>query len=127
MARCGFKTDIIYRDEKTGEYIKYECDEPNENILDSGLCKFHDENYFKDSKNEQKLKRILSKKLTEPEPLICIGYHLPNLLFANLHFDKSVNFSGAHFTEKAQFYGAQFTKEANFLWSSVYRCGLRWG
>ena len=42
MARCGFKTDIKYRDEKTGEYIPYECNEPEENILDSGLCIFHD-------------------------------------------------------------------------------------
>ncbi|MFH7813463.1 hypothetical protein ACH0C8_16275, partial [Acetobacter lovaniensis] len=80
MARCGFKTDIEYRDENTGEYVQYVCLEPEKNILDSGLCIFHHENYLEDSKNkeanEQKLKRKLSEKLAKPGPLICIGYHI---------------------------------------------------
>lgn len=128
MARCGFKTDIKYYDETTG-YVLYSCPEPEENILPSGLCIFHDENYLKESKhkkaNEQNLKREFSKKLDEAGPLICIGYHLPDFSFAQRHFAKSVNFSGAtfmgltdfskaQFSDFANFYGAKFTNEVDF-------------
>ena len=61
MARCGFKTDIEYRDEKTREYIPYVCPEPEENILDSGLCIFHDEKYLKDSKNKEANEQNMKK------------------------------------------------------------------
>jgi hypothetical protein len=85
VAHCRFKTDIDYRDEKTGEDVRYACPEPEENILDSGLCIFHDDNYLKDSKDkeatDQNLNRKLSEKLAKPEPAICIGYHLPALSF----------------------------------------------
>ena len=128
MARCGFKTDIEYHDEKTGEDVQYVCDEPEENILDSGLCIFHDENYLKDSikkeANEQNIKRRLSEKLAKSEPLICIGYHLPEFSFEELHFDKSADFTHAVFMgltnfskaifKDANFSGAQFIDEANF-------------
>ena len=40
MARCGFKTDIKYYDEKTGNHIPYLCTEPDEN--NTGLCIFHE-------------------------------------------------------------------------------------
>ena len=127
MARCGFKTDIKYLDEKTGEYIPYICLEPEQNILDSGLCIFHDENYLKDSKNrkanEQKLKRKLYEKLAESEPLICIGYHLTDFTFEGLHFDKSVNFSRSSILWVGLIsLKSQFTKEADFYSdSSIYR------
>lgn len=107
MARCQFKVDIKYRDERTGKYIAYVCDEPAENILDSGLCIFHDENYLKDLKNkeanEQNVKNKLTEKIKKSESLICIGYHLPDLSFEQLHFDKSVNFSEAVFTGPVNF------------------------
>ena len=67
------------------------------NILDSGLCIFHDENYLKDpinkEVNQRNLIRELSEKLTESGPLIWIGYHLPYFSFTNFHFEKSVDFS----------------------------------
>jgi hypothetical protein len=123
---CGFKTDIKYYDENTGEYIPYVCPEPEENVLDSGLCIFHDENYLKDSRNKeankQKLKRKLSEKLVKPEPLICIGYHLPDIefkhfdnlvLFLGAVFVRPINFSGAKFREKCRFYKARFKEEVD--------------
>lgn len=118
MARCGFKTDFTYRDEKTGEYIPYECNEPKENILDSGLCIFHDENYLKELKNkeanEQNLRTKLSEKLGKSKPLICIGYHIPDISFEQIHFEKSVNFAGAIFMGLTNFSKAQFTDNASF-------------
>ena len=56
MAHCGFKTDIGYGDEKTGKYIPYVCPEPEENILDSGLCIFHSNNF-----KILKLKKLISR------------------------------------------------------------------
>lgn len=107
MAPCGFNTDIEYYDEKTGKYISYECREPEENVLDNGLCIFHDGNYLKDSKNkeanEENIRKKLSEKLAESGPLICIGYHLSSIPFKETHVDRSINFSGAQFNEEADF------------------------
>ena len=118
MARCGFKTDIKYYDENTGKYIPYICPEPEENILDSGSCIFHDENYLTDLKNkevnEQNLHRKFSEKLAKSERLICIGYHIPIISSGELYSDKSVNFSRAVFMGLTNFNRAQFTKQANF-------------
>ena len=118
MARCGFKTNVLYRDEKTREYIsEYVCPEPEENILDSGLCIFHSEQYLKDPKNKEanklNIKRKLAEKIQKPEPLICIGYYLSDISFSGMHFDKSVNFSKTVFVGRSDFSEAQFT-EANF-------------
>lgn len=117
MTHCGFKTDIRYRDDNTGQYIPYVCAEPEENI-ESELCLIHDENYLKDPKNrkatEQNLKRKLSEKLAKAEPLICIGYRLPSFSFAEIHFDKSVDFRGAVFMGLTSFYEAQFTEQVSF-------------
>jgi uncharacterized protein YjbI with pentapeptide repeats len=128
VTRCGFKIDIDDFDESAAEYFEYVCPE-EKNILDSGLCIFHDENYLKDSEskeaNEQNLKIKLSEKLAEPGPLIGIGYHLPDLSFEEKYFDKTVNFSEAKFMglanfsntqfKEADFAGAEFTGEANFF------------
>ena len=114
MANCRFKTDIIHRDENTGGYVQYVCREPEENILDSGLCIFHSGEYLKDPKNieanKQNIKAKLTEKIEKSEPLICIGYHLPEFSFKRLHFDKSVDFSDSVFAGVANFEDAQFTE-----------------
>ncbi len=88
------------------------------NILDSGLCIFHDENYLKDlinnKVNQRNLISELSEKLTESGPLIWIGYHLPYFSFTNFHFEKSVDFSEAKFAEGADFFRAKFAEGADF-------------
>jgi uncharacterized protein YjbI with pentapeptide repeats len=113
VVHCGFKIDIRYRDEETGEYVPYKCPE-TENILDSGLCIFHDENYLKESKNkevnEQNFNRKFLEKMAISESLICIGYYLPDVSFEKKQFVKIVNFSGAVFVGKANFLEAQFTE-----------------
>jgi hypothetical protein len=85
VARCGFKTDNLYYDEKTRKFIQYRCLELEENILDSGLCIFHDKNYIKDPENkeahEQNIKKKLTEKIEKSEPLICIGFHIPDFSF----------------------------------------------
>jgi uncharacterized protein YjbI with pentapeptide repeats len=129
VARCRFETDIRYYDYRTGKYIPYLCTEPEEN--NTGLCVFHDENYLKDLQNreanEQNLRRKLSIKLAGSESLICIGYHLPDLSFEELQFDKSVNFSGAEFTGSANFCRARFTGRADFTRARFTgRADFRW-
>ena len=41
------------------------CREPEENILDSGLCIFHSGEYLKDPKNIEANKQNIKAKLTE--------------------------------------------------------------
>ena len=137
VAHCGFKTDIKCYDEITGEYVPYICPETEENILDSGLCIFHNENYLKDSENKeahgQNIKEKLKPKIEELESLICIGYYLPDFTSGYKHLDKFLdhllitpiraNFSGAHFTGQADFSKAEF-KEANLTNAVLFDADL---
>jgi uncharacterized protein YjbI with pentapeptide repeats len=135
VARCGFKTDIKYRDENTGEYVQYVCREPEEN--NSGQCIFHDENYLKDPKNKaakQNVANRLTEKIKTSEPLICIGYHLIDFSFKQLRFRESVDFSDTvfygpvDFSESifghAAFTFAQFTEKADFSGAKFKRAGF---
>ena len=119
LASCRFKTTIKYRDGNTGKYVPYVCHEPEENILETGLCIFRSEDYLKDPKNmevnKQNIKGKLTEKIENSEPLICIEYYIPDFSFKQLHFDKSVNFSGTVFTGLADFSDARFTAEADFI------------
>jgi uncharacterized protein YjbI with pentapeptide repeats len=122
MTRCRFETDLRYYDEKTGDLVQYECDALEEDILESGLCIFHDQKYLTDPKNrkvnalnlKRKLAEKVKKNISGNEPLICIGYRLPVISFEHRRFDKSVYFSGARFTKEANFSRAQFIERADF-------------
>jgi hypothetical protein len=92
MTHCRFKTDIGYDDENTGKYVPYVCPEPKENILDSGLCIFHEQDPKIKEAYKQKIEMELTKKIEDSKPLLCIGYYLSDFSFEELHFGKSVNF-----------------------------------
>ena len=86
MAECKFTTE--YWDHERSEDVDYNCDSKDEDILDSGLCIFHDENYLQDKNNhrehEQKVRDRLEARvrnsIDQNEPLFCIGHHLPDYI-----------------------------------------------
>src|SRR5207248_2961376 len=112
----------------------YNCDSKDEDILDSGLCIFHDENYLQDKNNhkehEQKVRDRLEIKvrnsIDQNEALLCVGYHLPDITikqgnftrpvyFSECEFQGLANFSLAKFSAEADFNSARFSAEANFI------------
>ena len=120
MAWCKFTAK--YWDHERSEYVDYNCDSKDEDILDSGLCIFHDENYLQDKNNhkehEQKVRDRLETKvrnsIDQNEPLFCIGYHLPDIIIKQANFTKPVYFSECEFQGLADFYSATFSAEAHF-------------
>jgi CxxC-x17-CxxC domain-containing protein len=83
LAECKYTTKY-WEYERSGQ-VDYNCDSKDEDILDSGLFIFHDENYFQDKNNnhkehEQKVRDRLEAKvrnsIKQNEPLFCIRYHL---------------------------------------------------
>ena len=120
MAECKFITE--YWDHERSEDVDYNCDSKDEDILESGLCIFHDENYLQDKNNhkeqEQKVRDRLEAKvrnsIDQNEPLFCIGHHLPDTIFKQANFTKPVYFSECRFQGLADFSLAKFSVEANF-------------
>jgi hypothetical protein len=82
LVNCRFETKHVV----IGKQVDYYCDSKGEDILNSGLCIFHDKNYLQDKdseKNEQNVRsKLLAKvrgKVDKKEPLFCIGYYLPSI------------------------------------------------
>jgi hypothetical protein len=120
LVKCQF-TDKYYDYESKAWVYNYNC--PDEEILDSGLCIFHDENYLKEGKDnrkehEQKVIAKLMEKvrnsINQKEKLLCIGYHLPDITIKEANFTKPVYFSECKFQGKADFIGASFQAQADF-------------
>jgi hypothetical protein len=113
LAKCKFTTEY-WDHERSGE-VDYNCDSKNEDILESGLCIFHDEDYLQDKKNnlkehEQKVRDRLEAKvrnsIDQNKPLLCIGYHLPDITIKQANFTKPVYFSECKFQGLADFTSA---------------------
>ena len=98
-----------------------DCDS-KEDILNSGLCIFHDENYLREKdrreQNEQNVRTKLMDKVREKdykkEPLVCIGYYLPSIRLVNKIFTNPVNFSKCKFQGEADFSDTTFSRQADF-------------
>jgi uncharacterized protein YjbI with pentapeptide repeats len=125
LVKCKFTT-AAYLDFDIGgrarERTDYEC-EKEEDILKSGLCIFHDENYLRDetnrAQNQQnvigKLMAKVRQKIEKKEPLFCIGYYLPSVRI-NEVFTKPVYFSKCIFSGSTDFDGAEFSGgETSFI------------
>ena len=132
MVKCRFTA--TYWDYERRAIIDYICDAKEENVLESGFCIFHDENYLQDRKNskerEQKVNiefiDMVGESISQKKALVCIGYHLPNIIMRKLDFVKPVyfcnakfqliDFSSASFSEvaEADFDSAVFFGEVNF-------------
>jgi hypothetical protein len=81
LANCKFTSQ--YYDYERQATVDYSCDSKDEeDILSSGFCIFHDENYLKDEgkrkEHEQNIRnRIMDKVRNSIDlkvPLFCIGY-----------------------------------------------------
>jgi uncharacterized protein YjbI with pentapeptide repeats len=122
----------------------------------SGFCIFHDKDYLHDKTNYEEHKRKVRDRLkhkvnhaiSNNEPLLCIGFQLPDFSLSDLgvskkEFTKPVYFNGSqffgkvdfsdanfpvriaifsstHFEGKADFHGANFKGEALFDHSEFY-------
>jgi hypothetical protein len=63
LAKCQFNTK--YYDYESKAEVDYNCDSKDEDILASGLCIFHDENYLQDKDNPIEHKQKVSKTLMD--------------------------------------------------------------
>ena len=105
MAECKFTTK--YLDYERSEYAYYNCDSKDEDILDSGLCIFHDENYLQDKNNhkehEQKVRDRLETKvrnsIDQNEALLCVGYHLPDITIKQGNLPDQYIFQNVNFKD----------------------------
>jgi len=106
MENCKFSSE--YFDFEKKEKSQYLC---NEKPLENGLCIFHD----KENKNDEEKIKLLNEKASSAsrnnEPLVCIGFILPNIKL-DLSFSKPVYFTKAVLGD-VDFSGAKF-KEVDF-------------
>jgi hypothetical protein len=120
LPKCQFATD--YYDYEIRERVDFYCDD--EEPLSSGFCIFHDKDYLQDKTNYEehkskvldRLKHKVNHAVSNNEPLLCIGFQLPEFSLSNLsiskEFTKPVYFNDSLFFGKAEFSEAKFQKEA---------------
>jgi len=105
-------------------WVDFNCQELP---LVSGFCIFHDKDYVQDKTNNEehkravldRLKRKVNHAISNNEPLLCIGYQLPEFSLSDLgiiskEFTKSVYFNNSQFFGKAEFSEAKFHRGAFF-------------
>jgi hypothetical protein len=89
--------------------------------LASGFCIFHDKDYLLQDKTNyeehkrkilDRLKHKVNHTISYNEPLLCIGFQLPDFSLSDLtiskEFTKPVYFSTANFQGKADFSNSEF-------------------
>jgi uncharacterized protein YjbI with pentapeptide repeats len=129
LAKCQFTTK--YWDYESKALVDYNCNSKDGEVLDSGFCIFHDENYLQDKNNHKereqevvtKLMVKVNNSIDRKEALLCIGYRLPDikikgnftkpLYFLQAKFQQ-IDFSLAKFSGEASFNSAEFSEKANF-------------
>ena len=138
MAKCQFTTE--YWDHESQKEIPYNCDSDDVDVLESGLCIFHEKRYlegypfdrdqfgpkevsFRPERVTKKLKDKINDSIANQKALLCIGYYFPDnitikgdftkpLCFLQAKFQR-IDFSLAKFSE-ASFFNAEFSEKANF-------------
>jgi hypothetical protein len=123
LPKCQFTSQ--YYDYEIRDWFNFNCQE--ENPLASGFCIFHDKDYLQDKTNNEEHKRIVLDRLkhnvnhaiSNNEPLLCIGFQLPDFSLSDLgiiskEFTIPVYFNGSQFFGKADFNHLNFKKEVNF-------------
>jgi hypothetical protein len=139
LAKCQFTTK--YWDNESQKETPYNCDSENVDVLDSGLCIFHEKKYLEGylfhrdqfgpkevSKRIERVTERLMEKINDSianqKALFCIGYHLPDNITIKGDYNKPVyfskarlqriDFSSANFSGEADFYSVEFSGEADF-------------
>lgn len=132
LPRCQYVSD--YEHPLVGGVETFTC---HNTALESGLCKFHDENYWEE--HEMEMSESILKHITQglqSHLVLCVGFHFPTIQikldfhvpvifercifegyadFAHSNFYSSVNFSNSIFKNVAGFRGAiQFQQDTIF-------------
>jgi hypothetical protein len=123
LPKCQFT--IQYYDYETHKEVDFNCTE--EDPLASGRCIFHDKDYLPNKTNNEEHKRKVLESLkhkvnyaiSNNEPLLCIGFHLPDFSLSDLSINKNllalyISMAPSSL-EKHFFAGDQFHGQANFL------------
>jgi hypothetical protein len=110
LPKCKFTTE--YYNAEIGKQVNFHCDEEEEDPLDPGFCTFHHNNYclldktnYEEHKRQvlERLKHKVNHAISYNEPLLCIGFQLPDFNLSDLsnskEFTKSVYFSRSQFFE----------------------------
>ena len=123
MPKCQFTTK--YYNYEIGKYGNFNCQE--EESLASGFCIFHDKDYLRDKTNYEEHKRKVLNRfkhkvnhaISNNEPLLCIGFRLPEFNLSDLsnskEFTKSIYFNDSQFFGKATFSRTEFQGQAVFI------------
>ena len=103
--------------------VDFYCDEEP---LASGFCIFYDKDYLQNKTNYEEHKRQVLERLKHKvnhaisynEPLLCIGFQLPDFSLSDLSINKELTmpiyFSGSQFFGKADFSGVNFQERTYF-------------
>jgi hypothetical protein len=123
LSKCQFTSK--YYDYEIRKVAIFYCQE--EDILPSGFCIFHDKDYLQDKTNSEdhkmkvldRLKHKVNHAISNNEPLLCIGFHLPDFSLSDLSINKNllalyISMAPSSL-EKHFFAGDQFHGQANFL------------
>jgi hypothetical protein len=113
LVKCQYPTK--YWDYESLAEVPFHCDSRDEDILPSGVCLFHDENYLQDKDNHKereqevvtKLMVRVNKSIDQKEALLCVGYHLPDNIMI-VDFTKPVYFCQAKL-QRIDFSSAKFS------------------
>ena len=117
MANCPFTTK--YLNYESQAVVDYFCDSKDEDILSSGKCIFHDEDYLQsdslEEKNNVRAKLMIkvAGSIAGNGALVCIGYYLPDVTIAE-SFIKPAYFKQCRFQGRADFSSAEFSEAADF-------------
>ncbi len=126
MPKYQFTTK--YYDYEIHDSIKFCC---NEEPLASGFCIFHDKDYLQDKTNNEEHKRKVLDRLKQKidqaifydEPLLCIGFRLPDFSLSDLsiskEFTKPVYFGESRFFGKGFFIVDKFKRTASSIEPSL--------
>jgi len=87
LSNCQFTTK--YYDYEIGKKVDFNC---REEPLASGFCIFHDKDYLQDKTNNEEhkwalldtLNRKVNHAISNDEPLLCIGFQLPDFSLSDL-------------------------------------------
>ena len=118
MTTCSYKT--TYYDHEQGGKDIFKC---KNDSLESGYCKFHDEDYFDETNSDELIKLIQNQLKSENGK--CIGYRIPSIKMREIKMPFLVYFNKAEFlgevdfskkcnSSKIIFEECTFHKEVNF-------------
>ena len=118
---------IKYYDYEIDDLIHFCCPEQ---ALASGFCIFHDKDYLQNKTNNEHKRKVLDRlkykvnhAISNNEPLLCIGFYLPDFSLSDLSISKKftipVYFGESRFFGKGFFIVDKFQRTASSIEPSL--------